>query len=338
MRRKHLAGLCAAMMVAACATGAMAADENVTAKKILIKDNEDITKRQIFAQSADEQITYADAVDPASTGASIHVWSDTDDFCYVLTASNELWTDTGKAWKYKNPDTKNQATIQAKKVSFKLKSDVGFSLADDGTQGTVNASVQFGPAGTRFCMTCTTPKKNVEFQYQAKDCTAGSCASEPAGCDPVATTTTTAPTTTTTLPGTVVGAIAANGRFNLNMQVGVPAAEAACDSNFPGSHLCKYNELVASQGALMTGLQDTTAQTVTSFWAYDPEQTGERQCIANISNPDSPRWTYATGHQGVGGDQVPLTNATGTLGAIVVGGGANRNCFDSSWIGCCDAP
>ena len=64
------------------------------------------------------------------------------------------WRNTGTAWKYRNPVTKNRALISDGKLKVKIKSGVTYTLADDGSQGAVNAQVQFG-FGTRYCMRCT---------------------------------------------------------------------------------------------------------------------------------------------------------------------------------------
>jgi len=141
-------------------------------------------------------------------------------------------------------------------------------------------------------------------------------------------------TTTTTINSGLVGAIAFQGRMNANQQIGLPAASAACEEEFPGSHFCEYSELVASQGAKLTGLEDVDGATVTSFWAIDAEGSEARQCGQSLAS-GAPLWTYNTGHVGVGGDSVTLNNGAGTLGSLVVGGGANRNCGSSKWVGCC---
>ena len=93
------------------------------------------------------------------------------------------------------------------------------------------------------------------------------------------TTSTTLATTTTssTIPSGGVelqGALTATpGRFNYNLTVGLPGANAACNSNFPGTHACSYPELqIAEAAGDLVGLQDTASMTVTSFWAIDNTQ------------------------------------------------------------------
>jgi len=154
-------------------------------------------------------------------------------------------------------------------------------------------------------------------------------------CDVTTTTTVPPSTTTTTAPVSgVVGAISLQGRMNANQKIGLPAATAACEENFPGSHYCEYSEILASEGAKLTGLEDINDDTVTEFWAIDPNQSLARQCGQSL-NQGAPPWTYNTAHIGVGGDFVELDSATGTLGTLEIGGGGLRNCFDSKWVGCC---
>src|SRR5690242_15471057 len=107
MNRIRLASLCAVAL--GVATVALAADKQIGVKKLMIKDNADTTKRQIQIQSGDEGILYTDANSPGTLGASVHLWSASQEFCYILTADAEAWTDSGKGWKYKNKATKNQA-------------------------------------------------------------------------------------------------------------------------------------------------------------------------------------------------------------------------------------
>jgi len=338
MQSTKIVGLSALLLVAVCAGGASA--EDISANKILIKDKQiDPSKRQIMLMSKDPGVLYSEADSPGTKGASVHVYSDSDDYCTVLTAGPNWVDKAGKSWKFKDKISKNQAQVQDGKLLVKIKSGISFSLFDDAPQGTVKATVQFGDAGSRYCMVCTTPKKDDVKQYLAVQCAAAPCGVEPGSCLPTPTTTTTTTTSTTTtttlhVPLVVVGAIASNGRFNLNMGTGIPAAEAACSSNFAGAHLCTYAELQAGEAAHdLVGLKDTASNAVASFWAYDPMRSHGEQCgVTTLAGPD---WTYNTAHLGVGGDAVTLNNGAGTLGALVPGGGANRNCGQSKWIGCC---
>jgi len=180
----------AALIVAVCSGSALA--HEVTTKKMMVKEHSDPAKRSIQAFSNDPTVLYGDADDPASNGASIHVYSATDDFCLVLPAGPE-WSDNGKLWKYTNPETKNQLQISNGKLQVKIRSGVAFSLSDV-PQGTVNVEVLVGALGDKLCMRCTAPGTDDEKRFLAKDCVAAECDLEPSVCEPPGAT------TTTTLP------------------------------------------------------------------------------------------------------------------------------------------
>src|SRR6266705_5264619 len=127
MSRFWLAGTSALALVIVCAALARAAD--ISAKKILIKDNTDATKRQVLVLSGDVGVQLIQADDPGTNGAAIHVYSTTDDFCVNLPAGAD-WENTGSLLKYKNTTTKNSARIGDGKLLVKIKSGVTYSLAD----------------------------------------------------------------------------------------------------------------------------------------------------------------------------------------------------------------
>jgi hypothetical protein len=141
------------------------------------------------------------------------------------------------------------------------------------------------------------------------------------------------PVLTTPPPGGVElqGALPATpGRFNYNLTLGLPGADAACNTFFAGTHACTYTELQAAEAAGdLVGLQDTGSNTVTSFWAIDPLKADLLQCGGN----GDPVWTYATAHTSSRGERVPLNNGLGTLGALVTS--VQCNISGSSWVGCC---
>jgi hypothetical protein len=170
--------------------------EDITTKKLLIKDNTNVAKRQVQVQSKDVGVTLAEADDPSLLGAAVHLYSATDDYCVILPAGPD-WSTNGKKWKYKNRTTKNKAQVGDGKLRVKIKSGVTYSLIDNGVQGVVDTQVQFG-AGTRYCMRCTGNKKDESTKFQAKDCAAVPCGAEPTICDSTVTTTTTTTSTTTT--------------------------------------------------------------------------------------------------------------------------------------------
>lgn len=151
------------------------------------------------------------------------------------------------------------------------------------------------------------------------------------------------PTPTATATPGILGALTAtNGRFNYNLTLGLPGANAACNSNFPGTHACTYAELqVAEAGGALVGLKDIGNNTVTGFWAIDPAADPlTTQCYDDASFPcpggvcSGPHaWEYGTAHTPSRGQKVALTNGTGVLGPLQTG--LQCNFSGSSWVGCC---
>ena len=334
MSRMRFVGMLAVALVTAYVASARADD--VSAKTISIKDNANPAKRQVLVQSTDPAVTFSDAVDPVSSGAVLHLYSATDDFCVTLPAGAGWVNKKNKVWKYKNKATKSAAQIKNGKLLVMIKSGVTYSLSDDGTQGTVNAQVQFG-AGTRFCLRCSGNKKDKTTKFLGKDCAAAACDPEPSACA-ITTTTTIASTTTTTLPsaGTVLkGALTATpGRFNYNLMVGLPGANSACNTSFPGTHACTVADLQNAEAAGdLVGLEDTGSNTVNSFWAIDGAQPALQQCNDDAVGGSGLNWEYGTAHTPSRGQKLPLTNATGTLGTLQ--SGLQCNLSGNSWVGCC---
>jgi hypothetical protein len=201
--------------------------------------------------------------------------------------------------------------------------------------------VQFGATGTRYCMRCSAPTQDDDKKFQGKVCAVATCDAEPPGCDPVPTTTTSTTTTTTnTLPPgpELLGALTpSNGRFNYNLTLGLPGADAACNTNFPGTHACIYSELLIAEAlGELVGLTDTAAATVNSFWVIDNTLSPQRQCIDDTGGGSFLNWEYSTAHTGTFAQKVNLTNGTGDLGVPFGGpGGGGANCIGTSWVGCC---
>ena len=162
---------------------------------------------------------------------------------------------------------------------------------------------------------------------------------------PGASTTTTpgaSTTTTTTQPraGTVKGALKPTmGRFNFNNMTGLPGANAACNTNFAGTHACTYQELqTAAAAGDLKGLKDIstpTPMTVTSFWAIDSSAPALQQCNDDVSSHLN--WEYATAHTMSRGEQVALDNAAGTLGALQRNVQCNFGASgpEAAWVACC---
>ncbi len=319
---------------------AVAHATDISAKKVSIKDSANPAKRQVAAQSTDAGVLLSEADDPGTNGASVHFYSATDDFCALL-APGPDWKSTSKAWKYANKATKTSASISDGKLKVKVKSGVTYTLADNGTQGTVNVQVQFG-SGTRYCMRCSAAKKDNAKKFLAKGCAAAACDPEPSVCNPSSTTTTPTSTTssTTGMPcsppttGNVVGSLTATlGRFNYNLMLGLPGANSACNTNFAGSHACAVQELQAAPASELTGLKDTANLTVTSFWAIDSCAPILQQCNDDAAGGSGLNWEYGTAHTASRGEQIPLDNTTGALGTVQMG--VQCNIAGTSWVGCC---
>lgn len=148
---------------------ARAADEPIDAKKIKIKDKGP-DKRQIQVQSKDVDVGYAEADNPVANGASLHVFSATDDICVSFPKAN--WEDTGSQFKYK--DDNNSVKIKDEQLKIKVKGPAPLHYTlDETTQGTVTAIFTAG-TGQRWCMRCTTPSKDEPEKYQGKDCAVSS--------------------------------------------------------------------------------------------------------------------------------------------------------------------
>lgn len=122
------------------------------------------------------------------------------------------------------------------------------------------------------------------------------------------------------------------GRFNYNAMLGLPGANAACATNFPGTQACTYAQLQsAATAGDLKGLTDTTGATVTSFWAIDSSAEPLQQCNDDVNSHLN--WEYATAHTSSRGEKVNLDNAAGTLGALQMG--LQCNFSGNAWVGCC---
>lgn len=204
---------------------------------------------------------------------------------------------------------------------------------------------------------CCVPKKNGKVKASivksAAKCKKGSacgamlglystfdaCAADGTCAGPVTTTTTPGSTTTTTTApsggSAVKGALLSTpGRFNYNMMLGLPGANAACNTNFPGTHACTYAELqTAAAAGGLKGLKDIGSNTVTSFWAIDSSQPALQQCNDDIAGGSGLNWEYATAHTASRGQKVDLDNAAGTLGPLQ--SSLQCNFSGNSWVACC---
>lgn len=360
MSKMRLGSISAAALLLVSVGHAPAAD--ITTKKILIKDNTDPAKRQVLILSKDAGVTFSSADSPNIGGASVHVYGSTtaDDFCAIL-PNGGLWQNVGGIkWKYNDTVQKNTAQIKDGKLLVKIKQDspvLDYTLADDAPpgQGAVNVQVQFA-LGTRFCMRCGgTIVKDDGTKFLGKDCAVGTCDPEPTTCDPPNPTTTTSTsstssstsTTSTCPPGPpgsqteLMGALpSTDGSFNYNLTVGLPGANAACNTSFPGTHACTYQELqIAEQACDLTSLTDNAMNPVSSFWRIDSTLPLLSQCFDDVNfDPMDPMqaahtWEYGTAHTPSRGQKVPLNTVTGLLGAP--GPNVQCNISGNSSVGCC---
>ena len=340
MSKMRLGSISAAALLLVSVGLAPAAD--ISAKKILIKDNPDPTKRQILVLSKDVGVAYSLADTPSAGGASVHVYGSTtaDDFCAILEPGAN-WQNLGTKWKYKNTTTKNGAQIKDGKLLVKIKQDVpplDYTLADDAGQGAVNVQVQFG-TGTRFCMRCGgTIIKDDGTKFLGKDCAATACDAEPSSCDPPNPTTTSSTSTTSTTIGAVLKLVLApaqTGKFNF-AGTGLAGADAACATLIAGTSHCTYANLQSAETAGDLDLiVDQNGMTVTSFWAIDNSLSPQVQCIFDTGiGATNLNWDYQTAHTGTFASHVVLDNAMGSLGTLQSGNPAS-NCLGSRWVGCC---
>jgi hypothetical protein len=324
----------AALAIVLAASSASALD--ITTKKLQVKAHEDPAKKQFQAFSGDDAITYEHAVAPGTDGASVHVYSATDDLCYLIPGGADWTEKAGKSWKYKNKITKNQIQISDGKLQVKLRSNVDLFLSAPELE--YNVAVQLGDLGEVFCMTCSGAGviRDDGVKFQGKECAAAACDAPPSICNPNVTTTSTTSTTSTTLsglPGTELKAVLSqtNGVWNYNMTNGVAGADAACNTAFAGTHACTAAELLIAEAAGdLDGITDIDDDTVTSFWALDPARPETEQCVSVLGGAGT-RWLYGTSHIDSKGDFFALNNATGDLGPLT----ENQGCGQSRWVGCC---
>jgi hypothetical protein len=197
------------------------------------------------------------------------------------------------------------------------------------------------PANSFICYKLKCPKGtlapiNISDQFGTRSAQPGTAKMLCAPIEPT-TTTTTAPTTstTTTTLTELKGALTPTlGRFNYNLTLGLPGANAACNTNFPGTHACTYQELQTAQAAGdLDGLKDIAAATVTSFWAIDPLAPILQQCNDDQIGGSDLNWEYGTADTPSRGQRVSLNNPAGTLGALQ--SSVQCNIAGTSWVGCC---
>jgi hypothetical protein len=113
--------------------------------------------------------------------------------------------------------------------------------------------------------------------------------------------------------------------------VGLQGAEQLCSELFPGSEVCKIEDLqkAAAAGELV-GAEDRDGVAITSFWAIHDGVAGTRQCID--PSRENINWTYQTAHIATHGEFVTL-NEDGSLSEIQL---IMDHCQASRWVACCN--
>lgn len=136
-------------------------------------------------------------------------------------------------------------------------------------------------------------------------------------------------------PPIILGALQPTlGRFNYNLTLGLPGANSACNTNFPGTHACSYQELQSAEAAgQLVGLQDVNSNNVTSFWVIDSTAAALQQCQDDALGGSLQNWEYGTAHTPSRGERVNLDNGMGTLGPLQTS--VQCNIAGSSSVGCC---
>jgi len=275
---------------------------------------------------------------PVTSGASLTIQGANESQTVQLPGTDWSQNAAGTTYKYVNKEAPGGSSpvklVVIKSKSIKVVSKETLIALDDPTQGTVSISLTVDD--DVYCSRCTTPSKDAPGKYVAKSCGA------PPNCSAVLSSTTTSTpgssSTSTTLGGggsVLKGALTPTvGRFNYNLMIGLPAADAACNTNFAGTHACSYAELQSAEAAGdLVGLKDTASTTVTSFWAIDNSANPLQQCQDDAAGGSMLNWEYATAHTASRGQKVNLNNGAGTLGPLQTS--LQCNFSGDSWVGCC---
>jgi hypothetical protein len=130
---------------------------------------------------------------------------------------------------------------------------------------------------------------------------------------------------------TFVGAlIATNGIWNYGGMLGIPGANAACNTAFAGSsHCVRAQIMTAAAAGELVGAVDTGANAVTSLWIDDPALPDGNRCAATTGSTTGP-WEYGTGHLGCDGRSVTVNATTGAIGTV-----STAACGTMHQVGCC---
>jgi hypothetical protein len=133
---------------------------------------------------------------------------------------------------------------------------------------------------------------------------------------------------------TVKGALTPTvGRFNYNLTLGLPGANNACNTNFPGSHACTIQDLQAAPATDLQCLRDVGSGLVASFWAIDGTAAALQQCNDDAIGGSGLNWEYGTAHTLSRGERVAVSQPSGALGPVSMS--IQCNIAGTSWVGCC---
>ncbi len=133
-------------------------------------------------------------------------------------------------------------------------------------------------------------------------------------------------TTTTTLPsgGLVLkGALTATlGRFNYNLMLGLPGANSACNTNFPGTHACTYAELQSADAIIAAPHAPVGGRMRGVVVARSP-RTGEELWRCGETESENLGWDVALAgdHDGDGHDELFVGAPADDSGRVYVGSG-----------------
>jgi hypothetical protein len=343
----------AGMAVLLSAGASHAANVGVVGTKLIIVDKGVNGAKAVFV-AKDGAVSKGSGTNEYTIGATLNVTYDngTDastSGAFLASAGSPNWVvNKPNVGKYVN---KQAPTGGATKVTVikpgKLVKLVGKSLGDTPIDILSQSGADNGTAHTKYRVTDSSTGFDSSFCSKFNGCAwksiaggsgaklvcKGGAADATCGGSPQTTT------TSTTLPGgggvVLKGALNATpGRFNYNLTLGLPGANAACNTNFPGTHACTYAELQSAESAGdLVGLKDIGNNMVTSFWAIDNAQPALQQCQDDAAGGSNLNWEYGTAHTVSRGQRVALTNGTGTLG--VLQSSVQCNISGNSWVGCC---
>jgi hypothetical protein len=185
MKKMCSIGFLASLLAVVCVPSARAID--ISPKKMLI---ENIPKELVSLTSTDPALERSGAVDPDLLGASIHLYSATDDMCVQLEPGAN-WRNGKSKSTYRNKVTKTIAELGNHMLRFKMTSGITFTTTDQDGQDAVNAQVKFG-AGPKYCMRCSGQgmagffgiRVDNDRKFDAIRCFPDACAPEPSICNP----------------------------------------------------------------------------------------------------------------------------------------------------------